>query len=215
MPLWAGELPRTRPWLSLTFRSGSSGSFGVPANRDESHPPPSVETLDAYALERWEVRPPRPDLRPLHALTKRCCADHPALHGVVRYRPHADEALPGCSRFAATQRPHGERPVSIRRTQWQPAPPNPERSPRSGGALQITSLGFQFLLHPPHAQLWELLLQYLRMVEVSGGLLLRDARSLIQPCVRSAKWTSSRCSASCSCCPPWNWAGCVRASVSE
>jgi transcription initiation factor TFIIH subunit 4 len=34
------------------------------------------------------------------------------------------------------------------------------------GQLQITSSGFQFLLHTPHAQLWELLLQYLQMVEV-------------------------------------------------
>ncbi|KAI0635873.1 transcription factor Tfb2 [Trametes polyzona] len=33
------------------------------------------------------------------------------------------------------------------------------------GALQITSAGFQFLLHPPHVQLWELLLQYLQMAE--------------------------------------------------
>ncbi|KAK7032744.1 RNA polymerase II transcription factor B subunit 2 [Favolaschia claudopus] len=33
------------------------------------------------------------------------------------------------------------------------------------GALQITSAGFQFLLQSPHAQLWELLLQYLRLAE--------------------------------------------------
>lgn len=36
----------------------------------------------------------------------------------------------------------------------------------SGATLQITSAGFQFLLHPPHEQLWELLLQYLQMAEV-------------------------------------------------
>ncbi len=36
----------------------------------------------------------------------------------------------------------------------------------SGSSLQITSSGFQFLLHNPHTQLWELLLQYLRMAEV-------------------------------------------------
>ncbi|KAI0749318.1 transcription factor Tfb2 [Daedaleopsis nitida] len=34
-----------------------------------------------------------------------------------------------------------------------------------GATLQITSAGFQFLLHPPHEQLWELLLQYLQMAE--------------------------------------------------
>ncbi|KAJ3490853.1 hypothetical protein NLI96_g1137 [Meripilus lineatus] len=33
----------------------------------------------------------------------------------------------------------------------------------NGSALQISSAGFQFLLHSPHAQLWELLLQYLTM----------------------------------------------------
>lgn len=48
-----------------------------------------------------------------------------------------------------------------------PVSTDSERLPRSGGSLQITSLGFQFLLHSPHAQLWELLLQYLHMVEVS------------------------------------------------
>ncbi|KAI0044282.1 transcription factor Tfb2 [Auriscalpium vulgare] len=38
-------------------------------------------------------------------------------------------------------------------------------APNIGQQLQITSPGFQFLLHTPHAQLWELLLQYLQMVE--------------------------------------------------
>ncbi|KAF8903702.1 transcription factor Tfb2-domain-containing protein [Gymnopilus junonius] len=32
-------------------------------------------------------------------------------------------------------------------------------------ALQITSAGFQFLLHSPHDQLWDLLLQYLHLAE--------------------------------------------------
>ncbi|KAJ7850727.1 hypothetical protein B0H13DRAFT_2086704, partial [Mycena leptocephala] len=34
------------------------------------------------------------------------------------------------------------------------------------GSLQITSAGFQFLPHSPHAQLWDLLLQYLHLAEV-------------------------------------------------
>ena len=34
--------------------------------------------------------------------------------------------------------------------------------------MRITSLGFQFLLHSAHSQLWELLLQYLQMAEVHG-----------------------------------------------
>lgn len=36
----------------------------------------------------------------------------------------------------------------------------------SNSALQITSAGFQFLLHSPHDQLWDLLLQYLLLAEV-------------------------------------------------
>jgi len=34
------------------------------------------------------------------------------------------------------------------------------------GVLRITSAGFQFLLHSPHDQLWDLLLQYLHLAEV-------------------------------------------------
>jgi transcription initiation factor TFIIH subunit 4 len=41
------------------------------------------------------------------------------------------------------------------------------------GQLQITSSGFQFLLHTPHSQLWELLLQYLQMIEV--GAIVSDS----------------------------------------
>jgi len=41
----------------------------------------------------------------------------------------------------------------------------------SGAALQITSSGFQFLLHSPHDQLWNLLLQYLHMAEVRPQLI--------------------------------------------
>ncbi|KAG6814025.1 hypothetical protein H0H92_003875 [Tricholoma furcatifolium] len=63
--------------------SGTSGSFGVPAEPDEKRVPLDVRSLDEYALERWE----------------------------------------------------------------------------------ITSVGFQFLLHSPHDQLWALLLQYLDMAE--------------------------------------------------
>lgn len=47
--------------------------------------------------------------------------------------------------------------------------PLTNKGPYSGSSLQITSSGFQFLLHNPHAQLWELLLQYLRMAEVRNN----------------------------------------------
>ena len=35
--------------------SGTSGSFGILAENDDKHPHPDIESLDAYALERWEV----------------------------------------------------------------------------------------------------------------------------------------------------------------
>ena len=38
--------------------SGTSVSFGVPADLDDKRPAPSIEALDAYALERWEVYTP-------------------------------------------------------------------------------------------------------------------------------------------------------------
>jgi transcription initiation factor TFIIH subunit 4 len=41
---------------------------------------------------------------------------------------------------------------------------------QSGPVLQISSAGFQFLLHSPHDQLWDLLLQYLHMAEVGFTL---------------------------------------------
>jgi hypothetical protein len=45
--------------MSLYFKqdkcSGTSGSFGVPAEMEEQRPPFDVAGLDAYALERWEV----------------------------------------------------------------------------------------------------------------------------------------------------------------
>lgn len=40
----------------LNINSGTTGSFGVPAENDEKRPPLDVEALDGYALERWEVR---------------------------------------------------------------------------------------------------------------------------------------------------------------
>lgn len=52
----------------------------------------------------------------------------------------------------------------------------------SGSALQITSAGFQFLLHDPHAQLWDLLLEYLHMAEVKyHGLLYRRDNVVYDP----------------------------------
>jgi hypothetical protein len=56
---------------------------------------------------------------------------------------------------------------------------------RAGAPARITSAGFQFLLQSPHEQLWEILLQYLRMAEVR--VLGRILRLLISFTCR--KWT--------------------------
>jgi hypothetical protein len=39
----------------VRFCRGTSGSFGVPAQKDARNLSPDVKTLDAFALERWEV----------------------------------------------------------------------------------------------------------------------------------------------------------------
>jgi len=41
--------------VDLWQLSGTSISFGVPAESDEKRSAPSTDSLDAYALERWEV----------------------------------------------------------------------------------------------------------------------------------------------------------------
>ncbi|KAI0649176.1 transcription factor Tfb2 [Trametes meyenii] len=123
----------TKHALNPTFKSsmrqaitggGTSGSFGVLTENDGKHPPPEVEALDAYALERWET----------------------ILYYMVSSGTGQFPAKPSAGVLYLLQR--SELMSSVR-----------------GNALQITSTGFQFLLHPPHVQLWELLLQYLQMAE--------------------------------------------------
>ncbi|KAI0806151.1 transcription factor Tfb2-domain-containing protein [Irpex lacteus] len=119
--------------LNVTFKTslrqaitggGTSGSFGAPAEKDGKHPAPSIETLDAYALERWET----------------------ILHYMVSSGTGRNPAKPSQGVLYLLQR-------------------SGLMSNAHGSSLQITSSGFQFLLHNPHTQLWELLLQYLRMAE--------------------------------------------------
>ena len=55
-----GGYTQTTLLLSLSTHmssrsSGTSVSFGVPAESDDKRPAPSIDALDAYALERWEV----------------------------------------------------------------------------------------------------------------------------------------------------------------
>ncbi|KAI0833418.1 transcription factor Tfb2 [Trametes gibbosa] len=119
--------------LNPTFKSsmrqaitggGTSGSFGVLTENDDKHPPPEVDSLDGYALERWET----------------------ILYFMVSSGTGQFASKPSAGVLYLL-----ERSGLMARIQ--------------SGALQITSAGFQFLLHPPHIQLWELLLQYLQMAE--------------------------------------------------
>lgn len=47
-------LLRAKPFSEIYY-SGTSGSFGVPVEKEEKRVPPTTEALDSYALERWEV----------------------------------------------------------------------------------------------------------------------------------------------------------------
>ncbi|KAI0703764.1 transcription factor Tfb2-domain-containing protein [Cytidiella melzeri] len=119
--------------LNTTFKTslrqaitggGASGSFGAPAEKDGKHQTPSIDTLDTYALERWET----------------------ILHYMVSSGTGRNPTKPSQGVLYLLQR-------------------SGLMASSHGSSLQITSSGFQFLLHDPHAQLWELLLQYLHMAE--------------------------------------------------
>jgi len=103
---------------------GTTGSFGVPAEKDDKRPPMDIEGLDGYSLERWET----------------------ILHFMVSSGTGQNPTRPSQGVLYLLQR-------------------SGLMSNQQGSLPQITSAGFQFLLHPPHAQLWDLLLQYLHMAE--------------------------------------------------
>ncbi|KAF8727179.1 hypothetical protein AX14_007524 [Amanita brunnescens Koide BX004] len=117
------------PTFKTSFRQaltggGTSGSFGVSVEKEEKRPPPTIEALDSYALERWET----------------------ILHYMVSSGSGQAPTKPSQGVLYLLQR-------------------SGLMSNFHGATLEITSAGFQFLLHPPHAQLWDLLLQYLHMAE--------------------------------------------------
>ncbi|KAF7317198.1 RNA polymerase II transcription factor B subunit 2 [Mycena chlorophos] len=120
----------TKLVLNSTFKTslrqaltggGATGSFGVPAEPDDKHPPMSVEALDGYALERWET----------------------ILHYMVSSGTGQGSIQPSKDVLFLLK----------------------QSGLMASGTNQITSEGFQFLLQSPHAQLWQLLLEYLRMAE--------------------------------------------------
>ncbi|KAF8963144.1 transcription factor Tfb2-domain-containing protein [Flammula alnicola] len=119
--------------LNATFKSGfrqaitgggTSGSFGVPAERDDKRQPFDLDSLDAFALERWET----------------------ILHYMVSSGSGQQPTKPSQGVLFLLQR-------------------SGLMASSHNSVLQITSAGFQFLLHSPHDQLWDLLLQYLHLAE--------------------------------------------------
>ncbi|KZS92011.1 transcription factor Tfb2 [Sistotremastrum niveocremeum HHB9708] len=148
--------PGTRMLLNPNFKAsfrmaltggGDLNSFGVPyvsskekdAERDGAGDKkfgPNLEHLDSYALERWET----------------------ILHYMVSSGTDSTPQRPSAGVLYLLQRSGLMQPL--------PSPSGySTASSRKTSQLQISSLGFQFLLHTPHEQLWELLLQYLKMVE--------------------------------------------------
>ncbi|KAF9532674.1 transcription factor Tfb2-domain-containing protein [Crepidotus variabilis] len=114
--------------FKMSFRQaltggGTSGSFGVPAENDDKSPAQDLESLDSFALERWET----------------------ILHYMVSSGTEQQPTKPSQGVLYLLQR-------SGLMSTFQ-------------GVLRITSAGFQFLLHSPHDQLWDLLLQYLHLAE--------------------------------------------------
>ncbi|KAF5327195.1 hypothetical protein D9619_004975 [Psilocybe cf. subviscida] len=103
---------------------GNTGSFGLPAEDDGKRQSADVDTLDSFALERWET----------------------ILHYMVSSGPGQQPTKPSNGVLFLLQR-------------------SGLMAATHGSSLQITSAGFQFLLHSPHEQLWDLLLQYLRLAE--------------------------------------------------
>ncbi|KIJ92186.1 hypothetical protein K443DRAFT_444732 [Laccaria amethystina LaAM-08-1] len=119
------------PTFKTSFRQaitggGTSGSFGVPSEKDDKQSDVDIKFLDVFALERWET----------------------ILHYMVSSGSGQNPTKPSVRVLFLLQR------SGLMTTVGQ-------------GPLQITSTRFQFLLHSPHEQLWELLLQYLHLTEVA------------------------------------------------
>ena len=111
--------------------------------------------------------------------------DNPPLYGFIRYWPKPDKTVSRRPLPSAAQRSHVHQPVRNVDGTGLSQILNLESS---GSVLQITSAGFQFLLHSPHAQLWDLLLQYLHMAEVGYRFQIVQL-SFTYALFRNGKWT--------------------------
>ncbi|KAH9966940.1 transcription factor Tfb2-domain-containing protein [Lactifluus volemus] len=115
---------------------GASASFGVPAEADEKRSPPSIDILDAYALERWET----------------------ILHYMVSSGSGQMPMKPSQGVLFLLQR-NGLMAMNQ-------------------GQLQITSSGFQFLLHTPHAHFGSFSERQMDLVEVLSFLFMLSTTEL-------------------------------------
>lgn len=74
---------------------GTSGSFGVPAPPDDKRIPTDLDTLDAFALERWEVT--LFFIGSLAQIFNLPLIDNFTLHGLVGVWPGANQTFSGRS----------------------------------------------------------------------------------------------------------------------
>ena len=92
-----GSAPFSYFRISLSINvacRGTSGSFGVPAPPDDKRAPTDLDTLDAFALERWEVEP----LSFFAAqIFDSPLVDNFTLHGLVGFWPGSNQTFAGRS----------------------------------------------------------------------------------------------------------------------
>jgi transcription initiation factor TFIIH subunit 4 len=191
--------------LNASLGSGATGSFGVPGEADDKRAPVTIKTLDGLALERWEVQPYSFDhinsMIMLHHF-RLFCISWCHLGQAKTLRSPLRVFCTCCREAVLWLRP------SMLFIARQFISPFSEKK-HSGSVLSITSAGFQFLLHSPHAQLWDLLLQYLHMAEVSARRTLRLLIVRPHRILRNARWIWSKFSVFSSCCQPWSLVGLV------
>lgn len=103
------------------------------------------------------------------SLVTHSSSDYTALYGFLGDGTTTGEAVEGGVVPVGAECVDGEHVVSCSRLLLEGG----AELTATSGAMQITSTGFQFLLHSPHDQLWDLLLQYLHLAQVCWALCMR------------------------------------------